>query len=139
MNLRDLNLEFKGNTKLPVSTCVKTMRTSSCLRILHPTTFSFKEESVLAAHPPSCHPRRVFGYPESERKLEKLEKEREELKASRPKILLIKKSPLQCHVLGSFIDNTLQNYQKIITITITMGANRGDKQKVTKKVKMSKA
>ena len=100
MNLRDLNLGFKGNTKLPVSTCVKTMRTSSCLSILHPTAFSFKEDRVLAAHPPSCHPRRVFGYLESERKQEKLEKEREELKASRLKILFMKKSPLQCHAWG---------------------------------------
>ena len=33
-----------------------------------PSAFSFKEERILAAHPPSCHPRRVFGCPESERK-----------------------------------------------------------------------
>ena len=72
MNIRDLNLEFKGNTKLPVSTCVKTMRTSSYLRILHLAAFSFKEEGFLATHPPSCHPRRVFDCLKSERKGEKM-------------------------------------------------------------------
>ena len=72
MNLRDLNLEFKGSTKLPVSTCVKTLRTFSCLRILHLIALTFKEEGFLATHPPSCHPRRMFGCPKSERKGEKM-------------------------------------------------------------------
>ena len=50
--------------------------TSSSLQILHPTAFCFKEERVLAAHPPSCHPRRVFGCLESAKKMrEKGEKE----------------------------------------------------------------
>ena len=46
---------------------------------------AFKEKRVLAAHPPSCHPRRVFGCPESAKKMrEKGEKVRKagELKAS---------------------------------------------------------
>ena len=80
MNLRDINLEFKGNTKLPVSTCVRNMKPSSSLKILYPAAFHFKEERVLAAHPPSFHPRGVFGYPENERKWEKVrenEKRRE--------------------------------------------------------------
>ena len=54
-------------------------------------TLYFKEEGFLATHPPSCLPWRVFGYPESERKEEKLEKEWEEQKASRPKSLLVSK------------------------------------------------
>ena len=33
---------------------------------------------VLAAHPPSCHPRRVFGCPESERKGEKARENRKQ-------------------------------------------------------------
>ena len=57
MNLRDINLEFKGNTKLSVSSCVRNMKPFSSLKILYPTAFHFKEERVLAAHPPSCHPR----------------------------------------------------------------------------------
>ena len=47
---------------------MKNMETSS-LKILYPTAFHFKEERVLAAHPPSCHPRRVFGNQERERKM----------------------------------------------------------------------
>ena len=50
--------------------------TSSSLQILHPEAFYFKEKRVLAAHPPSCHPRRVFGCLESAKKMrEKGEKE----------------------------------------------------------------
>ena len=67
---------------------MKNMEPSACLRILHLVAFFFKEKEVLATHPLSCHPRRVFGYSESERKGEKMRetgKEREELKASRPK------------------------------------------------------
>ena len=56
MNLRDLNLKFKGNTKLSVSTCMRNMKPSSSLKILYPAAFYCKEEGVLAAHPPSCHP-----------------------------------------------------------------------------------
>ena len=43
--------------------------TSSSLQILHPSAFCFKEERVLAVHPPSCHPRRVFGCLESVKKM----------------------------------------------------------------------
>ena len=57
-----------------VDTYGENMRTSSCLRILYPTAFSFKDEGFLATHPPSCHPHRVFGCPESERKWEKNER-----------------------------------------------------------------
>ena len=68
-----------------MSACVKNRGTSLSLQILHPTAFCFKEEGVLAAHPPSCHPRRVFGCPESAKKMrENEEKVRKagELKAS---------------------------------------------------------
>ena len=57
------------------------MKPSSSLKITYPTAFHFKEERVLAAHPPSCHPRRVFGCPESERKGEKARKNGKERKA----------------------------------------------------------
>ena len=93
MNIRDLNLQLKGNTKLPVSNCVKTMEPSSSLNILYPAVFHFKEERVLAVHPPSCHPRRVFGYPKNGKKMresEAKEKEVGALKASPPKIYCIK-------------------------------------------------
>ena len=92
MNLRDINLEFKGNTKLPMSTCVRNMKPSSSLKILYPAVFHFKEEGLLAAHPSSSHPWRVFGYLENERK----GKEARTLKASHQKeLLLIEKIPLQ--------------------------------------------
>ena len=46
-------------------------------RILHLVASHFKEERVLATHPPSCHPWRVFGCLENERKREKMrEKEK---------------------------------------------------------------
>ena len=38
-----------------------------------PVAFSFKEEGFLAAHPPSCHPRRVFGCPKSGKKMKENE------------------------------------------------------------------
>ena len=60
-------------------------REPSSLQITHPEAFSFKEEGVLADHPPSCYPWRVFGCPEIAKKMrEKGEKVRkaEELKAS---------------------------------------------------------
>ena len=64
-------------------------REPSSLKILYPAAFHFKEERVLAAHPPSCHPRRVFGCPKSGKKMrengEKVKKVGE-LKASAPKI-----------------------------------------------------
>ena len=48
--------------------CVKNRGTTSSLQILPPAAFYFKKEVVLAAHPPSCHPWRVFGNQERERK-----------------------------------------------------------------------
>ena len=47
---------YKGDTVTAVDICVKNRGTFSNLQILHPTAFCFKEERVLAAHPPSCHP-----------------------------------------------------------------------------------
>ena len=34
-------------------------------------TFYFKEQEVLSAHPPSCHPQRVFGRRENEKENER--------------------------------------------------------------------
>ena len=119
MNLRDINREFKGNTKLPVSTCVRNMKPSSSLKILYPAAFHLKEEGVLAAHPPSCHPWRVFGYLENERK----GKEARALKASCQKeILLIEKIPITVFAWAYILsqNNTnYQNQQKNLTITRT--------------------
>ena len=84
------------------------MKLSSSLKILYPAAFHFKEERVLAAHPLSCHPRRVFGCPESGRKGEKQRetgKEREELKAFRHFINEQKKDLFTVSGQGAFIAN----------------------------------
>ena len=47
---------------------MKNSGTTSRLKISPPAAFYFKKEVVLAAHPPSCHPWRVFGNQERERK-----------------------------------------------------------------------
>ena len=47
---------------------MKNSGTTSSLKISPPAAFYFKKEVVLAAHPPSCHPWRVFGNQERERK-----------------------------------------------------------------------
>ena len=82
------------------------MEPSACLRILHLVASYFKEERVLVAHPSSCHPWRVFGYLENERKGEKVGetgKEAGALKASRQKeILLMGEIDLQC-LSGGFL------------------------------------
>ena len=58
---------------------MKNKGTSSSLQILHLAAFCFKEEGILAAHPSSCHPWRVFGCLESAKKMrEKGEKVRNE-------------------------------------------------------------
>ena len=88
---------YKWNTKLHVSNCVKNKEPFS-LKILYPAAFHFKEERVLAAHPPSCHPRRVFGCSESGKKMKENErklKRRENLKTS----------------TQNFIDEVIDNYR----------------------------
>ena len=67
---------YKWNTKLSVSTCLDNEEPSS-LKILYPVAFHFKEERVLASHPLSCHPRRVFGYPENGKKMRETERKKE--------------------------------------------------------------
>ena len=71
-----------------VDTCVKNMEPSACLRILHLVASHFKVERVLAAHAPSCHPLRVFGYLEKREKMRENERKGKDagaLKASRQK------------------------------------------------------
>ena len=53
---------------MAVDTCVKS-REPPVAKILHPAAFHFKEGRVLANHPLSCHPLRVFGCPESAKKM----------------------------------------------------------------------
>ena len=126
--------------KLPVTTYVKTMETSRCLQILHPATFSFKEEGFLATHPPSCHPRRVFGSPESERKREKMiekKKEREELKASRLKSLLVsKKVSDYCVCLGLYTAPKKYKLPKSTKAVNCYKDKMGRNQKSNKKAKI---
>ena len=47
---------------------MKNSGTTSSLKISPSAAFYFKKEVFLAAHPPSCHPWRVFGNQERERK-----------------------------------------------------------------------
>ena len=47
---------------------MKNSGTTNNLKISPPAAFYFKKEVVLAAHPPSCYPWRVFGNQERERK-----------------------------------------------------------------------
>ena len=47
---------------------MKSRGTTSSFKISPPAAFYFKKEVVLASHPPSCHPWRVFGNQERERK-----------------------------------------------------------------------
>ena len=68
------------------------------LKILYPAAFHFKEERVLAAHPPNFHLRRVFGCLESGKKMKENEskwKMRERLKA----------------YAQNFIDEVIDNYR----------------------------
>ena len=64
---------------------MKNSRTCSLPQNWYPVAFLFNDEGVLTELPPSCHPWRVFGCPESAKKMrEKGEKVRKagELKAS---------------------------------------------------------
>ena len=69
---------------------MKNMEPFSSLKILYPTTFHFKEERVLAVHPLSFQPLRVFGCLENGKKMRESkveEKEAGALKASRQKFI----------------------------------------------------
>ena len=67
---------------------------------------------VLAAHPPSCHARRVFGRRENEKENErKREMGKGELKASRHFFLLIK-YPFNSAWIGDFVANPFTKLQK---------------------------
>ena len=98
MHRRDLNLGLRGHTKKTTITCIETVKNPQYPWNPPPVTVIFKDEGGLATHPPSCHPRRVFGFPESKRKGEKKRetgKEREELKSSRHFINNKKEIPVQ--------------------------------------------
>ena len=89
-------------------------REPSSLKILYPTAFHFKEERVLAAHPPSCHPWRVFGCPESGKKMkengEKVKKAGE-LKAFAPKNYCLSDSPVQSLIKAYILLRTREIYK----------------------------
>ena len=73
-------------------TCIKIVRNPQNPWNPPPVTFLFKDEGSLATHPLSCHPQRVFGSPESEKKMRETRGKVGELKASCQKLLLKKKS-----------------------------------------------
>ena len=73
---RDENLKLNKENSDGSGYLCEEHGTSSSLQILHPTAFSFKEGGVLTNHPPSCHPRRLFGCPENEKENERKGRER---------------------------------------------------------------
>ena len=112
---------------------MKNMEPSACLRIQHPVAFFFKEKEVIATHPLSCHPRRVFGSLESERKgdeMREIEKEWEELKASRQKKKFNEEDPQIQFLYGAFIAKPPLQITKITRQTILQW---GQNRKKTKK------
>ena len=50
---------------MTVSTCVKNRGLLILPQDPTPSSLRLQGERVLDAHPPSCHPRRVFGCPEN--------------------------------------------------------------------------
>ena len=69
-----------------ITACVKNRGTEILPHFQSSIALLFKDEGVLANHPPSCHPRRVFGCLENGKKMRETraeEKEAGELKASR--------------------------------------------------------
>ena len=84
---------------------MKNMEPSSSLKILYPTAFHFKKERVLASHPPSFHPWRVFGFPESGEKMRESGGKRKEAGTVErfPPILLMSKSSLCLQCIGAYI------------------------------------
>ena len=117
MHRRDLKLGLRGNTKTTTITCVETVRNPQHSWNPPPVTFVFKDEGGLATHPPSCHPQRVFGCLENERKWEKVrenEKRRESLKLpAKIKLLLMEKFPLTVLVWGFYSQTPLQITKKL--------------------------
>ena len=123
------------------NTSVKHMEKPSIAFDPLPSGHPPQEEGVLATHPPSCHPRRVFGYPESAEKMkEKCKKMREsgnggktgELKASPPASPpdLIIKCPLYKAWFWDFVVKApLQNYKSNLTNILTIGAKKEENQK----------
>ena len=82
-------------------TSVKTWKIPQLPSIPCPVAFHSKEKGGLAAHPPCCHPRRMFGCQENAKKMrEKEEKEeKRETGGLASKVYFLdkkKKSPSQC-------------------------------------------
>ena len=78
-------------------------------------TLYFKEEGGLATHPSSCHPWRVFGCPESERKGEKIREtgEREgRVESFQPKSFINGEDTFIVLMWGFYIAPAKQNYKK---------------------------
>ena len=67
---------------------MKNSGTTSSFKISPPAAFYFKKEVVLAAHPPSCHPWRVFGNQERERKRREKRENRKNKKLSAERLKL---------------------------------------------------
>ena len=63
-----MQLSFEDKGHKYTTRNMKSRGTTSNLKISPPADFYFKKEVVLASHSPSCHPWRVFGNQERERK-----------------------------------------------------------------------
>ena len=123
-----------------MNTCVVSIRTLCYAQFPCPIAFLFKEERVLAAHPPSCHPWRVFGCPVSEKKKRKRDKRRKSGKAESfpPILLLSKKFPFVTVHRSLYTAPAKQNYKKNQNQKLLQGTILEENQKVTKRSKKGK-
>ena len=116
-----------------------------------PSGLPLHGKRVLAAHPPSCHPRRVFGCLESGKKMKDKERKREKTRlpgeAPPPPPPPPKKKKKKFHngmnesykVLGWYIKPyPIQNYQKLQIQTLLHGESRKKNKKQRKKSKSQK-
>ena len=91
-----------------------------------PNNLPLQGKRVLAAHPPSCHPRRVFGSRESERKGKKMGEKEKKRENWSLKIYSPPKSPLYSVWSGGFYSQPIKNYKNNIA---KYYYNRGKKEK----------
>ena len=70
-----------------------------------PNSLPFKGKRVLAAHPPSCHPRRMFSNQEKERKRKKMGEKEKNGSSGALILFAAKKRPSTVSGQGAFIAN----------------------------------
>ena len=112
-----MQLSFEDKGHKYTTRNMKSRGTTSNLKISPPAAFYFKKEVVLATHPPSCHPWRVFGNQERERK----RREKRENKAKQENKTLFTKavnenlqnrSPKACKTKLSLLQNEMSLYRQ---------------------------